>query len=163
MSEPASETLAYESLDQPLSPLFLDYLSGRERALPFLGKGGFGLDAILAAAERTAGATHPRAEVARALVRQQEARSSPAAVERARALAEPGSVAVVTGQQAGLFGGPLFVLLKAIATVEVARLLQEEWRRPVVPVFWVASDDHDFAVVRSIGVLDTGFTLRTLR
>jgi len=163
MSESAHETLTYESLDQPLSPLFLDYLSGRERALPFLGSDGFGLDAILGAAERTAGASHPRSEVARVLVRQQEARSSPAAAERARALGEPGSVVVVTGQQAGLFGGPLFVLLKAVATVEVARRLQERRQRPVVPVFWVASDDHDFAEVRSISVLDTGFTLRTLR
>jgi bacillithiol biosynthesis cysteine-adding enzyme BshC len=71
-------------------------------------------------------------------------------------------VAIVTGQQAGLFGGPLFVLFKALATVQVARLLTERGH-PAVPVFWVASDDHDFAEVRSVSVIDTAGGIRTLR
>ena len=163
MPDNARETLAYESLDQPLSPLFLDYLAGRERAAAFFGPDGFGLDAIARAAERTLALERPRVEVARALVRQQEARSAGRAAERARALAGPDAVAVVTGQQAGLFGGPLYVLLKAVATLEVARRLEAQRGRPVVPVFWVASDDHDFAEIRSTTLLDAGGAIRTLR
>jgi bacillithiol biosynthesis cysteine-adding enzyme BshC len=72
-------------------------------------------------------------------------------------------VAVVTGQQPGLFGGPLFVLHKAVATLEIARRLTERRRRPVVPVFWVAADDHDFAEVRSVWILDGEGTIRHLR
>ncbi|PYQ01925.1 MAG: bacillithiol biosynthesis cysteine-adding enzyme BshC, partial [Acidobacteria bacterium] len=53
-----------------------------------------------------------------------------------------------------LFGGPLYVLYKAVAAVKVAGLVAEASGRPVVPVFWVASDDHDFAEVRSVSVLD---------
>ena len=74
----------------------------------------------------------------------------------ARRLAEPGAAAVVTGQQAGLFGGPLFVLYKALATRIVARRVEAARGRPVVPVFWVASDDHDFAEIRSASILDCG-------
>ncbi|MGE5126128.1 MAG: bacillithiol biosynthesis cysteine-adding enzyme BshC [Betaproteobacteria bacterium] len=163
MSENARETLAFESLDQPLSPLFLDYLAGRERAAAFLGKDGFDLGAIERAADRTLRLERPRSALAEALVRQQRARSADRAAELAGLLARPDTVAIVTGQQAGLFGGPLYVLLKAIATLEVARLLEERRGRPVVPVFWVASDDHDFAEVRSDTVLDATGAIRTLR
>jgi bacillithiol biosynthesis cysteine-adding enzyme BshC len=163
MPEYGRETLAYESLGQPLSPLFLDYLAGRERVFPFLGPDGFDLDAIERAGERTLGFTRPRREVAKALARQQQTRGAERAASRALALAEPDSLAIVTGQQAGLFGGPLYVLLKAAATLELARRLESRRGKAVVPVFWVASDDHDFAEVRSVYVIDPNGSIRTLR
>ena len=108
---------------------------------------------------------HPRSRdaLAAALVRQQEERGAPRAAARARALEHPDSVAVVTGQQAGLFGGPLFVLHKALATLEVSRQLTERRRNPAVPVFWVASEDHDFAEVRTACVLDGSGVIRDFR
>jgi bacillithiol biosynthesis cysteine-adding enzyme BshC len=163
MPDNGQETLAYESLGQPLSPLFLDYLAGRERAFPFLGAEGFAQDAIARAGERTLRFGRARADVAKALASQQQARGAAAAAARARTLAEPDCLAVVTGQQAGLFGGPLYVLLKAAATLEIARRLESLRGRPVVPVFWVASDDHDFAEVRTVGVLDASGAISTLR
>jgi bacillithiol biosynthesis cysteine-adding enzyme BshC len=159
----ARETLAFASLGQPLSPLFLDYLGGRDTVFPFLGRDGFSLEAIERAAEASAGLRRPVERVARALARQQEARSAGAAAAQAVRLAEAGAVAVVTGQQPGLFGGPLFVLLKALATIEVARRIEARRGRPAVPVFWVASDDHDFAEVRSTSVVDGASALRTVR
>jgi bacillithiol biosynthesis cysteine-adding enzyme BshC len=60
-------------------------------------------------------------------------------------LREPGAVAVTTGQQPGLFTGPLYTVFKALSAVALARTLEGAWRRPVVPVFWLATDDHDFA------------------
>ncbi|HXO86849.1 MAG TPA: bacillithiol biosynthesis BshC, partial [Gemmatimonadales bacterium] len=54
-------------------------------------------------------------------------------------------LAVTTGQQPGLFTGPLYTIHKAISAIVVARRLEAERRVPVVPVFWVAGDDHDFA------------------
>ena len=159
----AAEVVAYDALHQPLSPLFLDYLAGRAGASPFLGSGGFDLAAIAAAAQRSAAFERPMPAVAGALARQQEARGAPRAAERARALAEPGATAIVTGQQAGLFGGPLFVLWKALATIRVARQLEAQRGHPVVPVFWVASDDHDFAEIRSTSLIDSGGAIRTLR
>jgi len=162
MRQPAG-IIPYDALQQPLSPLFLDYLAGRERAGAFLPRDGFELAAIASAAERTHSLERPMAAVAEALARQQEARGSKTAAERARALAAPGAAAVVTGQQAGLFGGPLFVLWKALETVAVARRLEAERHTPVVPVFWVASDDHDFAEVRATTIVDASGALRTLR
>jgi len=60
-------------------------------------------------------------------------------------LAEPGAFVITTGQQPGLFTGPLYTIYKALSTAALARVLERQWQRPVVPVFWVAGDDHDFA------------------
>jgi bacillithiol synthase len=163
MPDKTADVVAYNALHQPLSPLFLDYLSGAEGSRPFLGSAGFDLAAVAGAADRAAGLDRPMSIVAEALARQQEARGAGRAAGRARALAEAGATAIVTGQQAGLFGGPLYVLWKALTTVKVARLLEEERGRAVVPVFWVASDDHDFAEIRSTSLIDAGGTIRTLR
>ncbi len=60
-------------------------------------------------------------------------------------LREPGAVAVTSGQQPGLFTGPLYTVHKALSTAALARVLERRWGRPVVPIFWIAGDDHDFA------------------
>jgi bacillithiol biosynthesis cysteine-adding enzyme BshC len=52
---------------------------------------------------------------------------------------------VTTGQQPGLLTGPLYTIHKALSAVAVARLCEARWERPVVPVFWAAGGDHDFA------------------
>jgi len=57
-------------------------------------------------------------------------------------------VAVVSGQQAGLFTGPLYTLYKALSAVKLAGCLQQRGTA-AVPVFWIATEDHDFAEVAS--------------
>lgn len=57
------------------------------------------------------------------------------------------ALTVVTGQQAGIFTGPLYTLYKAITTVAYAAYYEKLLDRPVVPVFWVAAEDHDFQEV----------------
>ena len=52
---------------------------------------------------------------------------------------------VTTGQQPGLFTGPLYTVYKALSAIALAKRLERERGVPVVPVFWVAGDDHDFA------------------
>lgn len=54
------------------------------------------------------------------------------------------ALCVTTGQQPGLLTGPLFTVYKALTAVSLARALEGALGRPVVPVFWVAGDDHDF-------------------
>src|SRR6185295_1814847 len=55
-------------------------------------------------------------------------------------------IAVVSGQQAGLFTGPLYTIYKALAAVKLAGCLTQRHTK-AVPVFWIASEDHDFAEV----------------
>jgi bacillithiol biosynthesis cysteine-adding enzyme BshC len=62
---------------------------------------------------------------------------------RAR-LGAPDVLVVTTGQQPALFTGPLYTIHKALSAAALARVLSNRWGRPVVPVFWVAGDDHDF-------------------
>jgi bacillithiol synthase len=61
-------------------------------------------------------------------------------------LAQPGTVAIVTGQQVGLFGGPAYTIYKALTAVRLAADLTARGI-PAVPVFWLASEDHDFPEV----------------
>ena len=63
---------------------------------------------------------------------------------------------VTTGQQPGLFTGPLYTIYKALSTAALARRLERERGVPVVPVFWVAGDDHDFAEANHVFVLNAG-------
>jgi bacillithiol biosynthesis cysteine-adding enzyme BshC len=70
------------------------------------------------------------------------------------ALELPETVAVVTGQQVGLFGGPAYSVYKALTAARIARELTERGVR-AVPVFWLATEDHDFAEVRDAWVFDS--------
>ena len=69
--------------------------------------------------------------------------SGAAATRLARVRAENG-VVVTTGQQAGLFGGPLYTLTKALSALALADTLESQLGVPVAPVFWAATDDADF-------------------
>ncbi|HSP80077.1 MAG TPA: bacillithiol biosynthesis BshC, partial [Myxococcaceae bacterium] len=77
------------------------------------------------------------------LARNARLAASPARERNLELLARPGTVAVVTGQQVGLFLGPLFTLYKAASAIVTARALAEETGRPCVPVFWLQTEDHD--------------------
>src|SRR5262249_3364401 len=68
-------------------------------------------------------------------------------------LGEPGTVAVVTGQQVGLFSGPAYTIYKALTAARLAEQLTSEGT-PAVPVFWLATEDHDIAEVNHNYVFD---------
>ncbi len=76
-------------------------------------------------------------------------------------LRHPRAVAVVTGQQTGLLLGPTYTLSKAVTAVALARRLDSE-ERPVVPLFWLATQDHDAHEMDNTYVLDGSETLRRL-
>ena len=85
-----------------------------------------------------------------ALVRQstEMAGMTPCRESNLQALAS-GALAVITGQQTGLFLGPLYTLYKALAAIEYARSLGERFGIRAVPVFWLQTEDHDFAEIAS--------------
>ncbi len=107
--------------------------------------------------------SRPRAELSTIITKQLERRDAPpAAREAAARLADPHTVAIVTGQQAGLFGGPLYTLYKAITALKLSARIVEEHRVPAVAVFWVESEDHDWDEIASCFVLDHEFRRRAI-
>ena len=72
--------------------------------------------------------------------------------ERLEAAASGRGVVVTTGQQPGLFGGPVYTLSKALTAVAFAEALERASGIPVAPVFWAATDDSDFREASSIAV-----------
>lgn len=159
-TDKATRVVPFDALRVSLSPLFKDALLGRGRSREFFEL-GFGLDDLRKAAEATTRYDRPRGEVAAALARLQTPGSE--AEKNARSLADPATLVVATGQQSVLFGGPLYVLYKALAAVELAKTSSASLGRPVVPVFWVASDDHDFAEIRSTSVMSSDGSQKPLR
>lgn len=98
--------------------------------------------------------TAPRANLSAGLVAYLKRMGAPsAAIEAAQRLAHPESRAVVSGQQAGLLTGPSFTFYKAHSALDIARQHHTP-ERPVVAVFWVASQDHDTEEIRSVNLLD---------
>jgi bacillithiol biosynthesis cysteine-adding enzyme BshC len=85
-----------------------------------------------------------------------------AVLDGVRQLALPGACCVVTGQQPGFLGGPLYSLLKALHAIRLARSLAQAWERPVVPLFWNHADDHDVAEVHHAWVLNENLDLQRL-
>ncbi|HVS21167.1 MAG TPA: bacillithiol biosynthesis cysteine-adding enzyme BshC, partial [Pyrinomonadaceae bacterium] len=70
-----------------------------------------------------------------------------------RLLREPDCLAVVSGQQAGLFAGPLYTIYKALSAVKLAECMMQRGVK-AVPVFWIATEDHDFAEVATTEFID---------
>jgi bacillithiol biosynthesis cysteine-adding enzyme BshC len=68
-----------------------------------------------------------------------------------------GTVAVLTGQQVGLYGGPAYTLYKALSAIALARQLTAQGT-PAVPIFWLATEDHDVEEIRSASFWDGDIT-----
>ena len=125
------------------SRFYLDYLAGRADRY-FTHPAG---DAAAALRHRQA-ANGPRAGLAGMLCDYQQALGAPeAALAAARALGEAGTLCVHTGQQAGFMGGPAYTLYKIVTAIRLAERYQEEFGRRCVPVFWLASEDHDLGEI----------------
>lgn len=137
------------------TPFTRDYCHAFDRLEPFYpgppgapGSWREAIEARLAAGGRTT-------DIADVLTTQLRGRGAPpAALAAAERLGAAGTVAILTGQQAGLFGGPLYTLLKALTAIALARRVESEHGVAAVPVFWVDAEDHDLDEVRGCHVLN---------
>ena len=73
------------------------------------------------------------------------------------------TLVVITGQQAGILTGPLYTLYKAMTTIRLAKAQRDKLGRPVVPVFWIASDDHDWLEISETYMLNSEGKLAACR
>src|SRR5699024_1502675 len=62
------------------------------------------------------------------------------------------AVVVIGGQQAGLLTGPLYSINKVISIISLAKRQEAELNRPVIPVFWIAGEDHDFDEINHVNI-----------
>jgi bacillithiol biosynthesis cysteine-adding enzyme BshC len=83
-------------------------------------------------------------------------------LENIALLRDSDCVAVVTGQQSGLFSGPLYTIYKALSAVRLTECLRGRGFK-VVPVFWIATEDHDFEEVSKTFVIDRSAQLAELK
>ena len=114
----------------------------------------------LAERQTRSGATRAIADIT---TRQLTTRGAPPeALASAARLRDAETVSIVTGQQAGLFGGPLFTLLKALTAIKVACQVTSDYGVAAVPVFWVDAEDHDLEEISTCGVLTGDLDYRTV-
>ncbi len=78
------------------------------------------------------------------------------ALSRLERVARAGGVVVTTGQQPGLFGGPVYTWSKAIGALAMADAIERETGVPAAPVFWAATDDADYAEANHTAVVENG-------
>lgn len=129
------------------SRLFSDFQYHFDRVARFYGHAPGDPSAYANAARDLAYPDARRAELVAAL----RARNGDSA--SLELLAKPETVAVVTGQQVGLFSGPAYSIYKALTAARLAEQLSAQGI-PAVPIFWLATEDHDFAEVNHSFVLD---------
>src|ERR1041385_4081932 len=136
------------------SKLFQDFLYEPSRVGEFYRFPPFEPESFLESAQ---GITYPeslRGAVVSVLREQNEKHGSgDETIRNLDRLAKPGCCAVVTGQQVGLFSGPAFTIYKALTAIKLARTLTERGKE-AVPVFWLATEDHDLEEVNHCFVQD---------
>jgi uncharacterized protein YllA (UPF0747 family) len=132
------------------TPLFLDYTGNWSRVARFYEQAP-SLESVAAFARSRPKPDARNSNRLCAALDAQQARwgASRRGVEKLRA----GAVAVVTGQQPGLFTGPLYAVLKAISAIKLVRAIEARGI-PATAVFWIASEDHDHEEIRWATVLD---------
>jgi len=157
----AGSSIPYQQVPHS-SALFLDYLYQFDRVSKFYSAPPYLFSSYQTVASQLPSFEKKREEVCAILLRQNKAFGcGEATFENLQRLSQPRVCAVVTGQQVGLFSGPAFTLFKALTTVRLADYLTQQGL-PAVPVFWLATEDHDLAEVAEVGTLDDEYNLISL-
>jgi len=127
--------------------LFQDFLYDFGRVARFYEGGGRDGHPLAEHARRVIAQHYERDAVVEVLADQnRRAGAGEETLANVERLRQPDSVVVITGQQAGLFTGPLYTIYKALTAIKLAACLREQGTN-AVPMFWIASEDHDFEEV----------------
>ena len=137
-----------------------DYVQGHDDLAPFFPGLPFDPGAYRRTAEEVAARFD--ADALQAMAEAVRPRGDGAA-EKLQRIADGDGFFVTTGQQPGLFGGPLYTVHKTLSAVVLAARLEALLDAPVLPLFWVASDDHDWDEANHTYLLDAGNELHRLR
>jgi bacillithiol synthase len=146
------------------TPLYADFWEGAPALRGLLPRHFAQEGAFAEQASRVGEARYDR-QALRDVLREQNERfaaggAALAAIDR---LLDPRSLVVIGGQQAGLFGGPLYTVHKALTILHLAGRMEKQLDRPVIPVFWIASEDSDIAEIDHAFITDRDGALRQLK
>ena len=149
--------LAFNQL--PHQPkLFVAYLEKFERVNAFYAHPPT-MQAVTQASRKLDYPAARRAEVARILGKQNAELGAGAETQANLDRLANGALAVVSGQQVALFGGPAYAAYKALTAIQIAEELTRDGI-DAVPVFWMATEDHDLEEVRHTSLFDAGKLIR---
>ncbi len=146
-----SHCLSFQQIPHS-TPLFLDYLYHFDRVRRFFPRSPFSRDWLQEEVSRLHYDAARRERVASILERQNRAWGGSQETLDNIARFRGGASAVVTGQQVALFGGPLFSIYKALTAIKLATEFTHAGQESV-PVFWLATEDHDLAEVNHVTLL----------
>src|SRR5215471_17733266 len=138
--------------------LFLDYVDRFEKVKSYYGHPPK-MEEVIRAAKSLDYPAERRAVVARILERQNATFGASAETQANLQRFANGALAVVSGQQVGLFGGPAYAIYKALTAIQIAEELTRGGTE-AVPVFWMATEDHDLEEVRHTSWFDAGKLIR---
>jgi bacillithiol biosynthesis cysteine-adding enzyme BshC len=135
--------------------LFLDFINCREPACRFYRYDFKELDSYRSVAEKIDNKSYRREELATIITGATSRFDlSVETAQNIKRLTRPDSLCIFAGQQAGILLGPMYTILKALTAYKLSKRLEAELDRPVIPCFWMATDDHDFDEVKTAGFLD---------
>lgn len=137
-----------------ISKLFLDYLLEFQKVQSYFASDFRSLQNVSKSIERLR-ERYPHRPLLVEVLLEQNRGASPQTLANISLLGDPSTFAVVTGQQVGILGGPLYTIYKAITAVKLASRLSATFPDcKFVPVFWLEGEDHDFEEVNGIGLLN---------
>ena len=155
-----SECLPFSGMPH-VSRLFTDFLYDYPRVQSFYRRSPHITEWLKEEASSIRYTTRNRQAVSEILERQNKSWEASAQTLTNLARLRGGAAAVVTGQQVGLFGGPLFSIYKALTAIKLAQVATE-MGVDSVPVFWLATEDHDLAEVNRVSIPGPDGSLETL-
>jgi bacillithiol synthase len=146
--------------------LFLDFIEEFENVERFYGKNFRIVDDYILHFQKLESSNRPdRTELAQIVSNQYlDKKHSKLTQQNISLLAQPKTIAIVTGQQLGIFGGPLYTFYKTITAIKLSTYLKDIYTEyNFVPIFWLEGDDHDFNEVRNISLLNSENALFNLK
>ena len=147
------------------SPLYLDYLYNFKKVAKYYIK-DFRNESIYEPHFRDVLSKYPsdRKQITQTIKNQYiNKRISGKTSQNIKLLEEKNTLAIVTGQQLGLVGGPLYTIYKTITAIKLATNLAAKYPDfNFVPVFWLAGDDHDFEEISSVNLLNNENKVETI-
>ncbi|BDD10100.1 putative cysteine ligase BshC [Fulvitalea axinellae] len=144
------------------SPIFLEYLNNAEKLRPFFSRCPE-LENFGAQIEEKQFSAEKRQILRDSLLAQYEGIEISAELQNnIGSLLDPNTYTVTTGHQLNIFTGPLYFILKIITAIKVCEDLKQRYpERNFVPVYWAATEDHDFEEINHFNLFGTKYTWNT--